>query len=224
MSCSVILWLYGREKLKGPKCNWADNQDKKSSISRYLLRRNIHLHSFCLYRERAWSLQVFSDPFDACLCVCHGTEQKGWWKWPLLVTDFLCWFWPLETFCKTKTNSLDHAHEGNYAGAMWECLKPWVELKCCILLKALVLAGDAGLNICRIFHSSLLFPVSRRTYTVDNSSCFLTVHLLIKQWTTYIINNKFVQGFLSNLSKYIWNKRATVWICSVNMQQIETLI
>lgn len=44
--------------------------------------------------------------------ICQGTEQKGWWKWPLLATDFLCWFRPLETFCKTKTNSWDHAHEG----------------------------------------------------------------------------------------------------------------
>lgn len=105
-------------------------------------------------------------------------------------------------FAKPKqTVETMHTRERNCAGAMWECCKPWVELKCCILLEALVLAGDAGFNICRIFHSSLLFPVSRRTYTVDNSSCFLTVHLLIKQWTTYIINNKFVRGFLSNLSK-----------------------
>lgn len=78
-------------------------------------------------------------------------------RYPLLILA------SLEMFCKTKTNSisLDHAHGEHCAGAMWEHLKPYVELKCCILFKALVLAGSAGLSILRIFHSSLVPSVQK---------------------------------------------------------------
>lgn len=81
-------------------------------------------------------------------------------RFPLLILP------SLETFCKTKTNSisLDHTHDGRCAGAVWEHPKPYVELKCCFLFKALVLAGDARLSILRIFHSSLVSSVQKKLH------------------------------------------------------------
>lgn len=110
------------------------------------MRKNIHLHTFCLYMEEH-TLRVFFGSFS-CLSLYlpkYGLERlikvtPAGHRFPLLILA------SLETFCKTKTNSisLDHTPDGHCAGAIWGHLKPYVELKCCILFKALCWQGMLG--------------------------------------------------------------------------------
>lgn len=109
--CQRWAVLYGcgfveQKNLKALIATEQINKIKKKCISSYLMRKNIHLHAFCLYVGRAYSASFFWS-FDACLCICQGTEQKSWWKWPLLATDFLFWFWLLwKPFAKPKQTAL----------------------------------------------------------------------------------------------------------------------
>lgn len=52
----------------------------KQGVSVAISRGGASISILFAYIWEEHTLQVFSDPFDACLSICQGTEQKGWWK------------------------------------------------------------------------------------------------------------------------------------------------